>query len=477
MSQNPYSQLGADSGGPFPYGPDVMPTDPGRTSVLAVIALVISICGCVCPIFVVPGALAMVLGGIAVILIATSGARIRGLGLATTAICLGLLQTVVVALFYFGVYRPTVGFIDSAWVGPVDHFMSAAESGDAKGALSELTQRGQDGITPEQIADFVTRYHAEVGKYKSAPTGPIEIFQAFSQLGQAMSGMNSTTQAGGSPNGIPVAANFEKTPAVLVAQIDEKAKHQHTSGAPTKPPILNIGILTNDGKSIWLLAPDEARQLPEPGAPPSPGPKPPRGQGRPRPPVLRPERYDAETGAIRFTNTLPLGLDLQKDRVKELELNSARQIVGGKPSKFAALELRFSSDRALLVRQFAEPEGKTMVQVRMDKRNSRFGLVSDVAEGLDLDKPITIIDDHDTATAAVGFVARDENKDVWISYQPDTPLLTLNEKGMPVISRDHSGNELVLLFLVDSGSKITEIRVGDHALVKFDPPLEAKRDR
>jgi hypothetical protein len=261
MTQNPYAQFGHGDG-VSPYGPDFGDQPQPRTSILAIVALVVSIIACLPFCIPGPGALAMILGGIALMIVTFSKGRVRGVGLCATAICLGLLQTVLSMVLLLGVYQPVTGFIGTAWVGPASRVMTAAEAGDTQKVMGELSPRARAAVTEEMITDFVSRYRNEVGKFQSAPDGPIDIVNTFSKLGPAMQGINSLSRPGRAQGFIPVAGHFAGGPQVIVVQIDVTAIDHQQQQSIKPPPMLNIGILTNDGKQIWLLPPDDAEALP-----------------------------------------------------------------------------------------------------------------------------------------------------------------------------------------------------------------------
>src|SRR6185295_1953349 len=97
--------------------------EPARTSVWAITALVVSIISCILCFVPAPGAIAMVLGGVAVFFIATSGGRRTGMGLAVTAIVLGLLQSVLWVFVMFAMIVPGTNWFHSNFVVPSDRLM------------------------------------------------------------------------------------------------------------------------------------------------------------------------------------------------------------------------------------------------------------------------------------------------------------------------------------------------------------------
>jgi hypothetical protein len=307
MSQNPYAQIGSESGGQFPYGPDLVPSNPGRTSILAIVALVLAVCGCVCPVLVVPGALAMVLGGISIVTMAMENWRIRGIGLAITAICLGAFQCVVVALLFFGIYQPIMGGWRSVVVGPVGHVLTSIDKGDVAGARAGLTPHAQTLISEEMLADFGKRYRAHLGKFVEFPSNPVDIWQTYKRIKPSFRALDDGSGQPNTQNVIPLPGRFEKGEALVIMQLDQSEmpdRHIRSSGGSgvsttvTPPstgttahngqwqmPVLNIGIATTDGQVEWLIDPDVARKSGRPpaGAPHKKGRHPQDSNGPPPP--------------------------------------------------------------------------------------------------------------------------------------------------------------------------------------------------
>ncbi len=304
---NPYAQFGQP--GQTGYGGDYLEPQQQRTSITAVISLVVSIVGCCVawlPGFMVmfggnpgagavivggPGAFAAIIGGLAVFFISQSQGRLRGLGLAVTGIVLGLLQAVLWIFIIMTVVVPMTNGLNTHFVGPIDNTMMGIEKGDPKAARAMLTPAADKAITDEMLADFATRYRAEVGAYTGAPHNMWDLIKRYMQLGQAMQGFQNGGR-GRQQSLIPFPGEFAKGGAVVVIQIDPNDR----SGGNKGIPVVNIGIMTNDGKQIWLMDRAAADALsgggaggplpPPPGPGPGPGPRTPRGPRRqpPTPP-------------------------------------------------------------------------------------------------------------------------------------------------------------------------------------------------
>ncbi len=260
MSQNPYSQFGGP--GTQQYGGDFIDPTPSRTSVLAIIGLVISIVGCIACIIPGPGAFAAVLGGLAVFFIARSSGRLTGMGLAITAIVLGLFQSVAIIAVLVGASQVSSQFGKEFFV-PMGQTMAAIESGDMKGARAMLTPKASAAVTDEMLRDFVKQYHATAGTYQKMPENLWDTLKMGVELGQA----SKHQRGGGNYNQrpgemtFPLPAKFAQGSALVMISMDPTLMGQHNQGSKSQQTLLNLGVVTLDGKEVWLLDPDVARKL------------------------------------------------------------------------------------------------------------------------------------------------------------------------------------------------------------------------
>lgn len=264
MTQNPYAQFGSGDGTPTPYGPEFGDQPQARTSVLAIISLVLSVIGCVCFIIPGPGALAMAIGGIAILLIMASHGRVRGIGFAATAVCLGLLQTIVFFVILLGVYQPIMGGWNNTVVAPVNDVLVALEKKDAKAARALLTPRAQAAISEEMLTEFAAKYQARLGAYKGVPENPLDIWTAYKSIAPAMKVMQNGPGGNPQQNMIPLPGTFERGNALIILQLDNAGFNGQRPPASTtiRMPVLNIGIASNDGTEIWILDLTKASTLP-----------------------------------------------------------------------------------------------------------------------------------------------------------------------------------------------------------------------
>ncbi|HYF15146.1 MAG TPA: DUF4190 domain-containing protein [Phycisphaerales bacterium] len=241
---NPYS--------PLPGG-DVFVTDQ-RTSVLAIVALVLSIVG-VCLVGVT-APIGAVLGIVALVLIANSGGRLRGRGIAISAIVVGLLVVAIWAALAATIFKGMSMFTNK-FVQPAVTTVQDIDAGNFTNARAAFTPEATARLTDADFERFRTSYQAELGAYKGAPQGFFNFWAAYGQVGPLMQQFQ-----GGTQDVFPMPGEFEKGMGVVAVQM--KAGSAPTGGN-LMPPMVNLMIVGPSGKK-WTLWDPAAGST----APPSP---------------------------------------------------------------------------------------------------------------------------------------------------------------------------------------------------------------
>lgn len=250
MSQNPYAS-----------NADFALPQESRTSVLAILSLVCSLV-CVIPFL---GLLGAILGIAAMFGISRSQGMLRGNGMAVTGIVVGLLVTVIWLGIGIGLAQFN-GALGKRFMVPVSSVVHALEADDFKTARGCFDKSLNAAVTDEQMTAFVASYQVELGHFKSMPQSLMEVLTAYSQV-PAMQNYQ------GGKGEIPLPANFDKGPAVILIELPTNQGQAPQSGT-WMPPLTNIGVLTPSGKEIWL---QPLRGTP---LPPAPAPAPAPGDGQ-----------------------------------------------------------------------------------------------------------------------------------------------------------------------------------------------------
>ena len=230
---------------------ETVPMVPARTSVLAIVALVFAV-PCI-----ITGPIGLILGGIALLLIAMSGGRVRGVGLAVAAVVLGLLGTVGQVAVVWGTVQGA-----KMLVGPTSRIMVATEAGDVAGVQGEMVAGVRPFVTAESVAAFRTAYQAQLGSFTSAPTGIIEYVERVGGMGSTWKSYSGTNRN----NEIPVPCDFANQKSLVLL-----AAARTNVGSPTGLPISDVGITLPDGTDVWLIGGTSPNQDGQPlGAPTAP---------------------------------------------------------------------------------------------------------------------------------------------------------------------------------------------------------------
>lgn len=232
-----YADFGNDSD--FLAGPE-------RTSIMAIIALVlgiISIPACILAgLGVVPGVLAILLGIVALVLIGGSGGRVGGKGIAAGGIATGFIGAILGAVVLgagFAAYQGIKQIIDD-----LNQKFVAFDGGDVTAITPALAPSAN--ISESQLATFREDYQSSIGAFSSFPTSIGELFGAYTELAKVFE-TNPEFQQGNS-NIIPVPASFANGRALVVVSLNQAED----------PPISNIRLYDSDGTLVANLADPDA---------------------------------------------------------------------------------------------------------------------------------------------------------------------------------------------------------------------------
>jgi hypothetical protein len=224
-----------------PYAPipgDMMMEQ--KTSVLAIIALV---CSLICLLPVIP-ALGVILAVIALVMIAGSGGRLGGRGLALAALILGLIFTalqigIVVAL------TKGLGAFSGYITKPTGELVQTIEQRDFAKARTLMAPGSGDRVTDADFEAFRSGYQGDLGAFKGVATSLGQIWTGYQKVGhlmQAYQGQNNQAEPI-----IPIPAEFEKGWALVIIQMDAKNQAQNSPISPA-----NIIIHSQSGGK-WML--------------------------------------------------------------------------------------------------------------------------------------------------------------------------------------------------------------------------------
>lgn len=269
MSQNPYAPMNQ----PMGHEPQAQ-SGPAKTSVLAIVALVLSLTICLSP-------LGLIFGIIAMILIGSSGGRTKGKGLAIAAVLIGLVASVAVVGVIGGGVKMAMGQ-RSQVQEPVYAALRQLEAGDTTAFRALLAPALASNITDAEILAFRDAYVAECGAFQGEPR---DFKSGFAIAGVAS---NQTllqkvqTSTGKQP--MPIGAVFSNGGGGIILVSDTIAgQTDFLFKSPTlKGTMVNIALALPNTSGVVLT--DFIGQNAPPANPPAPAPAagdqtPPAGNG------------------------------------------------------------------------------------------------------------------------------------------------------------------------------------------------------
>ena len=239
MSSNPYAAQSDD------FGRDI-PHEAPRMSALAIVALVLSL------ICFIPGlsTIGSVLGVFAILLIAKSGGRVKGTGIAVAAVLVGLLFSMLQLGIALGANELMKQY--ARFGEPVMH----VESGDVAALRGTLAADTNTAVTDEDIAAFRAAYTAEAGAFQGVPKGILPVISAFAELGDPNQTMDPQKVPYNNP--VPVPGEFANGGRLIWTALSQ---NEVNSGG-SLPAIINIGVVLTDGTVVWLVDPQKLMAAP-----------------------------------------------------------------------------------------------------------------------------------------------------------------------------------------------------------------------
>lgn len=258
MSQNPYATSSNISD----------PVSQPRTSVMAILSLVSSLICCIPGL----GAIAAILGGIALLRISGSNGRRTGVGLAIAGIVIGL----IVSLIWVFAALGAVSVLDKAGklFVPIIQTVSTDDPAAMRAAVSPTLNTA---ITDADWKRFKAAIDDELGTINYKNVSAFELIKQYGEVGKLMQSQQGT-------NAIPIPLLGDKGKGVLLVHMP-RGGTVHTpgpngQGSPASEILAiatNFSVLLPSGKEVWLVPQDRiATPAPTPALPPAPpaAPKP-----------------------------------------------------------------------------------------------------------------------------------------------------------------------------------------------------------
>ena len=239
MSQNPYANpYPQQYAQPYPPGMSMGP--PARTSIMAVLSLIFSLLCCTAP-------LGVLFGGVALLAIAFSGGKVKGMGLAIAGLIIGIIVTVVLL---GSAFAAVTGLTLIAQ--PASSAISSIESGDANAARTVFSAGSQATITDERLEEFRGIMSDDLGTFDHAPDGLGGWWSGYTGVfsnstnGQAMEDASDQYN----DDVVPVPMKFDGGWELVFIVLDQSG-NTNSAGAPL---YIDMGFVRDDGSIEWLVA-------------------------------------------------------------------------------------------------------------------------------------------------------------------------------------------------------------------------------
>ncbi|MFN0010546.1 MAG: DUF4190 domain-containing protein [Phycisphaerales bacterium] len=241
---------------------------PPRVSILAIVALVLSLLCITAP-------LGLVFGIASLVRIGTSNGRRTGTGLAVAAVIIGLILSSGWAFLSVGAAQ-----FGKFMVQTPGALVVAVSKGDLVTARPYLSNDAAARLDDAAVLKFKAGYEAELGAFKSPPASVLELWSGYFKAGQTMQNFSSRAAT---RDMMPVPMNFEKGVGVVGLRISPGA-----GGGAAGPGLFEQVVVVLPSGAIVELFPGGAAPA-APGTPaPAATPDKPADASVPTPPAAKP---------------------------------------------------------------------------------------------------------------------------------------------------------------------------------------------
>jgi len=218
--------------------PVEMYAEPERTSIAAILSLVLGILGCCGGI---TGIIAVVLAVFAIIAIRGSRGRVGGMGLAIAGLLIGLLMAAAWIALSIGVLGMLKG-LDKYVTQPTAQIFLDLQSDNFDGVRSGLASPAADA-TDEELMAFRDAYIGTLGNYKAKPSGWGEYLEGWMSMSQYLQNYQ------GQQGMIPIPLYFDNGTGLVVLMVNPQS--QSGSGQPIAEELV---IIDQNGTEYKLPA-------------------------------------------------------------------------------------------------------------------------------------------------------------------------------------------------------------------------------
>lgn len=214
--------------------------EPERTSILAILSLVMGVLGC-CTFFTAP--IGMLLGIFGLIGISKSEGRVGGKGLAIAGLVVSFLSFVIWGAIYYGANQARHYYVTQVG-GPIEAILIDIHNGNYDNARS-LMLPPASATSDAELASFYAAYTADLGEFIALPDGFGELVSGSLTIAQQHQTYN------GRPGYIPLPVRFDSGWVLVIYVIDPNGQASQSGQIPPPQRLILVG---SDGKEYTLPA-------------------------------------------------------------------------------------------------------------------------------------------------------------------------------------------------------------------------------
>lgn len=257
--------------------------EPERTSVMAILSMVLGILGCCGG---VTSLLAIPLGVLGLIGISRSKGRVGGTGFSIAGIIIGLLTLALWVGLFFGVGGAAKSFM-GLLASNAESVLVDIQNDKFDSARTKLSSPAAD-VPDEEMIAFREAYRAAVGDYVGQPSSLGEWWSGYGAVGQQIQAYQSR-QGQAKPGAVPLPLRFDSG-WVLVFYIMDTQGNQNAG----MPNITELILIDAQGNEYALpMSSSNQPSTPSTPTPPVVG----EGEGEQTPEIPDPEGQDQTPGA------------------------------------------------------------------------------------------------------------------------------------------------------------------------------------
>ena len=213
--------------------------EPERTSIMAILSLVLGLLGC-CTFVTAP--IGLLLGALGIVGIIRSKGRVGGTGLAIGGIIVAILAMAIWLGIVFG-FGGMMKVMIQKFGGTTETILTDAQNGDYDSVRNLMLPPASE-VSDEQIAEFNAALTNDLGAFVGLPDSLGEMFRGYMDVGPLIQTYN------GRPGYVPMPVRFDSGWVLVMYVMDPSG--QSGSGSNGMPSPEKLILVGPDGKEYTL---------------------------------------------------------------------------------------------------------------------------------------------------------------------------------------------------------------------------------